>query len=143
MDHQDSLAYGVVVKRLEDGDWWHGHIVRGDLEYHSELLGRRTNLLFLMVRFGCGATRKSADFYLTLDAEGVPQELCPIRYNGDWGERRNDSELKMERLHIQESTMPQLFLSEDFQRAIASIVFQQTYRKIGSAMHFSRIGGDL
>jgi hypothetical protein len=76
MANQESLSYGVIVTRLENGDWWHGHIVRSDWECDCGLLGRRTNLLFLMSKFGCGGSRKSADFYLTFGGEGVPPELC-------------------------------------------------------------------
>jgi hypothetical protein len=122
MEQQDSLTSGVVVERFDDGDWWHGHIIRCDLEYHSALLGRPINLLFLMVKYGCGATRKSADFYLTLDAEGVAEELLPIRFTGDWGKWDDETELKMEALQIQNNPLPRLRESNQFQVAMATIV---------------------
>src|SRR5579864_7331055 len=108
MANQDSLSYGVIVTRQEDGDWWHGHFVRSDLEYDCKLLGRRTNLLFVMAKFGRGASFKSSDFYLTLDGEGVSSELLPIRVNGDWGQPADDRALMRQALQIQESIVPQL-----------------------------------
>jgi hypothetical protein len=143
MGDPDGLAYGVVIDRLESGDWWHGSLVRSDLEYHSALLGRRTNLLFLMVKFGCGATRKSPDFFLTLDSEGVSEQLTPIRFNGDWGERGNDNALKIEASHLQQYSLSLLHNSEQFQQAMASIVRNQVAVKMADAKRFVRIGGEL
>jgi hypothetical protein len=138
----DGLSYGVVIDRLGSGEWWHGHLVRSDLEYHSALLGRRTNLLFLMVKFGRGATRKSPDFFLTLDAEGVPDQLKPIRFNGDWGERCNDYALKIEALHLQQCVLPLLHDSERFQRTMANVVRNQVFAETADASHFVRVSGE-
>lgn len=40
MGDPDGLAYGVVVDRLESGDWWHGHLVAGEHPGSRAIAGR-------------------------------------------------------------------------------------------------------
>ena len=53
--NDDDLRYGFVLARLpRDNEWWHGWLVRSNLSYVCELLGRSTTMLFVAQRFGIG-----------------------------------------------------------------------------------------
>jgi hypothetical protein len=69
--------------------------------------------------------------------------VCPIRVKGDWGESTDDEELKWQALHIQESIVPKLYESTEFQTALANIVSTQTYGTVAHAARFFRIRGEL
>ena len=142
MEQSDSLAYGYVITKLDNGDWWHGHVVRSDLEYECGLLDRRTNLSFQVQRFGRGAFPHSGPFYLTLDAEGVSGTLAPVNADGDWGDQAGDKHLQSEASRIQQQIVPLLVNSERFQQALASIVANQQYSEVGAPQRFSRVTGD-
>lgn len=66
-----------------------------------------------------------------------------IKKNGDWCEKGDDTELKLEALHIQENLLPQLKDSDHFQIAISNIVHNKKYEKIADANQFSRISSDI
>jgi hypothetical protein len=143
VESHDSLSHGVVIERVDGGGWWHKHVVRGELEYDSVLLGRRTNLLFVIRKFGPGASRESPDFYITLDGEGLCHELCPVRFEGDWGERGGDPLLETEASHIRDGVVPLLRRSEEFQKGVAAVVRRQEYGKVAEAGRFAKISGGL
>lgn len=115
----DALDYGYVVTRLPGGGWWHLHFGRADVEYDCQLLGRSTDVLALVQRFGTGCVRLSPRYLLTLDGEGVPSEI-PL--NTNWDQLGNGEQNAGDAAHFQTAIMPLLYDSGAMQQALASLV---------------------
>ena len=64
----DALHYGYVVARLPDGGWWHLHFGRAAIEYHCDLLGRRTNVFAGVQHFDPGVVARSPRYFSRLTA---------------------------------------------------------------------------
>jgi hypothetical protein len=137
MNFDEELHYGFLLTRLpREHEWWHGHLVRSNLAYDCELLGRRTTMLFVVQKFGVGASCQSKQFLLTLDGEGV--EDGGIRYTGDWGETTGTEQQKAEALGVRQVIVPLLYNDCQFQRAVGFIVRHQDYETVADLEQMAR-----
>lgn len=112
MESTDKLTHGVVLTRLHAGEWWHGHLVRSNLQYDCALLGRPTTMLFAVQRFSTGAVATSDRFLLTLDAEGIA-DPSHVQCTGNWGEHSGTDHEQAAARTIRETVMPLLYRGRD------------------------------
>jgi hypothetical protein len=137
-EYEDELRYGLVLTRLPDDEWWHGWLVRSNLLYDCELLGRRTTMLFLMQKFARGVVARSPAFFLTLDAEGIGDPEG-VRHTADWGESAGTGDEKARALAIRRSILPALADNPAFQRAAWFVVDHAEHETTADADRMTRI----
>jgi hypothetical protein len=103
------------------------------MDYHCELLGRRTSILARIQRFARGAVADSPRFILTLDGEGVELPDEELRLDFTWGERAGEPDFLDEARHFQQEVMPLLHKDPEFQQAAAEVVHRQRYLRVAAA----------
>jgi hypothetical protein len=127
------------VLTRSQGGWWHGHLVRSNLEYHCDRLGKRTTLFFLVQHLGVGAARRSDIFALTLDAQGVNWQALGAEWKGNWDAEVTAPGEQTEADYLLTELLPRLRDSERWQRAIWSVVQWETHRVLADPGQFVRL----
>ncbi len=138
MTFDDDLRHGFVLTPPKDHEWWHGHLVRSNLQYECRLLGRCTSMLFLLQKFGTGASSRSIRFFLTLDSEGI-HEGIGVLYSGDWDEVSGTERQKADALSVRRNILPLLFDNEYFQRAVWFIIERLEYETVADVESMRRL----
>lgn len=125
-EDQDSLEYGYV---LSEGGW-HIHFGKSDVEYQCELLNAQTNIFAGVQKFGVGGVLESRQFVLTLDGEGVEENMdlgLNCAWGSHWGNRLADPNLQEAGRRFQQEVVPLLYESPPFQQALAEVIGSQRY----------------
>ncbi len=137
---EDDPAYGVLVIPAGGSTWWHVHLIRTNLRYYCELLGRPTSVLLSLQHFGRGGSVLELPFYLTLDGFGF--ELNPAFNAGGWYRDATSRTQRIAALRLATKIVDALNNSESICESIEYVMRHHQSEACADPASFETVGGD-